>query len=216
MTIAADWISAAYNRSSANDPGKLAQDPELLAHLNRVFQRLWALWARARPDEAGSLATLTWGGGPASVTLPTDTVDVGLLLNGAGGKVHLIPANEVLRMWHLPPSVYRLGTKLVSRAFAGDPIAGDTLALVLLDAPAPLLLTSTVIDARYPTRHHQLVIDCLALYLSIKDAGREEGDRAALLVDLKLASVAFAAEYHLAPGAVEWVHGDAMRTAVPA
>jgi hypothetical protein len=216
MTTAADFISAAYNRSSANDPGKLAQDAELLAHLNRVYQRLWALWSRARPDEAGSVATVTLAGVPPFSVLPTGEVDIIQVTNALLQPVHVIPSNELTRQWHVAPCVYRLGVNVVSRNLASDPLAGDVLTLNLLDAPLALTTTSTLIDPRFPIRHHQLPIDSLAVYLSVKDAGRDQGDRTALLGELKIAGACFVAEYDLPPSAIEWIHAPVDRSEIPA
>jgi hypothetical protein len=200
------WIEAAYNRSTENDPGKLAQDAELLDHANRVYQRLFALFAKARPDEAASRANLVLAGNPAFAALAPDLIAVVGVKNAVGAKVHVIPAHEIERLWHLAPSVYRLGNTLFSRGAVGDPIAGDLLTVVQLDAPATLATLATAIDARFPTRHHQVVIDQLACYLSTKDAGRDGGEHQKLLGECGQSLAAFATEYELPPSALEWAH----------
>lgn len=214
MTTAQVWIEAAYNRSSANDPGKLSQDAELLDALNRIYQRLYSLFAKARPDEAASETTVTLSGSPATGTLPTDIIAVRRLYNATGAVVHLIPSEERTRSWHLAPSVYRQGLSLISRNKAGDPVAGDVLTLTLLDAPTAITALTTAIDARFPTRHHQLPVDVLALYLSVKDDGRNPLAHQKLVADVAQSASAFAAEYDLAADALEWIHADARR--VPA
>ncbi len=216
MATARDILSGAYNRSASNDPGKLAQDGELLAHMNRLYQRLWALFSRARPEEAGSTTTVTLAGMTPAATLPTDLVDLLLCENADGDPVHLIPAHERLRLWHVAPSAYRLGTTLYSRNLAGDPIAGDVLTLTLIQALTTITAGPDVLDTRFPTRHHQILVDSLALYLSVKDSGRSDGDRQALLVDLRTAAAAFAAEYHLPPSAISWVHAPVSHQEMPA
>lgn len=217
MTITAQvLIEGAYNRSSANDPGKLAQDPELLLHLNRVYQRLFALMARARPDEMGQEASLVLAGAPPTVALPDDLIDVLGILNAAGNQVHLIPARERFRLWHIPPRVYRVGTSLVSVASVGDPAAGDVLTAQLLGAPAGLVALASPIDGRFPIRHYQLLIDYLAAYLDAKDAGRSGVAHGKLMQELAASVSAFGAEYDLPPAATEWIHAEVERqSAVP-
>jgi hypothetical protein len=216
VTLAQAWLEAAYNRSSANDAGKLAQDPELLDHLNRIYQRIYALFAKARPDEAGSLTTLALIGAPATGALPADLIALLSVRNALGNQVHVIPAREALRLWHMAPSVIRRGNALVSRAKTGDPVAGDVLTLEQLDAPASLATGATAIDARFPTRHHQVCVDALALYLSTKDDGRDAGEHAKLGAEFGQALAAFAAEYELPPSALEWAQAPATRSSGPA
>ena len=101
MTLVQTWVEAAYNRSASNDPGKLAQDGELLDHLNRVFQRFYALFAKARPDEAGSLVTYALTGSPGVVYIPPDTIAlVSVKKASTGAQVHIIPASETSKLWH--------------------------------------------------------------------------------------------------------------------
>lgn len=216
MSSAQDWIEAAYLRSAANDPGKLSQDAELLPHINRAFQRFYALFAKARPDEAASTASLVLGGAPASVTLAVDLIAIVSLKTDAGAQVHLIPAHEKQRRWHMAPSVYRIGNTLYSRALGGDPLAGDTLTMIQLDAPTALTALGTTIDMRFPTRHHQLCIDSLALYLDTKDDGRAPEEHAKIVAEYQTALATFASEYDLPPSALEWAHEPVQRSKVSA
>lgn len=215
MATASDWIEAAYNRSAANDPGKLALDAELLLHLNRVYQRFYALFAKARPDEAASQVSWLLAGNPATYAIPADTIALQQLYL-AGAQVHLIPAHERARLWHMAPSMYRVGNTITSRALGGDPVAANTLTVVLLDAPATLAALGTVVDVRFPTRHHQLCIDSLALYLDTKDAGRDAEDHTKIVAEYQTALSIFAAEYALPPDALTWAHGPIERSPVTA
>lgn len=216
MATAADWIEGAYNRSAANDAGKLAQDLELLAHVNRVFQRFYALFAKARPDEAASSAALVLAGNPAAATIPADLIALVSVKNAGGAQVHLIPAHEKQRRWHMAPSAYRIGNTLYSRMLGGDPLAGDTLTALQLDAPPSLAALGTTVDARFPTRHHQLCIDSLALYLDTKDDGRAPEEHAKIVAEYQTALATFASEYDLPPSALEWAHEPAQRSKVSA
>lgn len=216
MTIAQEWIEAAYARSSANDAGKLASDAELVGHVSRVLARLFVLFARARPDEAQSVLVLGVNGSPATAPIGVELIDVRRVQTAAGAKVHVIPATEQDRAWHIAPSVMRVGGTLVSRGKVGDPIAGDTLTLYVLDQPAPLVGLTSVIDPRFPQRHYQLPIDLLALYLDTKDTGREPAQHEKLVAEMGEAKAAFAAEYGLPPSALEWIHEPAERKPISA
>lgn len=175
-------VEASYARSSANDPGKLATDGELVAVINRVYQALFAIAAAAAPDRYVSRTTLVLAGSPASGTLAADVIDVRRVQTAAGAKVNVIPVEEIDKGWHLAPAVYRQGGSLVSRAAAGDPAATETLTLWQLDAPAALTALADVLDPRFPVRHVELIIDKVAMYLASKDGGRNPNDFAQLKV----------------------------------
>lgn len=202
-------LDGAYNRASNNDPGKLAQDPELIAHLSRVYQRAWPLVARARPDQFSASALVSLIGAPPSGSLPTDVIDILGAFNAFGVSVWIIPITDQARTWLIPPCVYRRGMSLVSRAKPGDPLAGDTLSLVILDAPPALVNLTDTLDPRWPVRHVQLLTDVLAVYLSVKDSGRDAGDRQAILAELQASVSAFSSEFGLVPADVEWIHAEA-------
>lgn len=172
MATALDLIQAGYASSTANDAGRLAGDSEMLARLNRTFQSYYALWTDAAADGALSNQSFTFSGIPASVTLPTDVIDVDRL-EISGTKANLIPLVEKERLWHLAPAVYRQGLSLVSRGQTGDPVAGTVVSVWLNDPPATLSALSSVIDVRFPVRFHLLLILDLALYLDSKDEGRD-------------------------------------------
>lgn len=212
MASAQDFIEAALVRSSANDPGKLATDGELLNHCSRILARLFALFARARPDKAQSITTAALAGNPPTTALPQDLIDLRRVEKADGTKVHLIPATEKDRTWHIAPSVYQVGNTLCSRAKTGDPVAADVLTLFVLDQPAALTTLASLIDVRFPVRHHQFVIDLLALYLDTKDVGRDAAAHQKLTEEIALAKEAFAIEFNLGPSALEWIHEGAGRS----
>jgi len=189
-TTVQQLIEAAYSRSTANDPGKLAQDPELWQRLDRTYQRMYAELAVASGDNCLSITTLTLGGSPATAALPTDVIDV-VRVENSGAKVNLIPASEKDRAWHLAPAVYRQGTSIISRGKAGDPTAGTVLTAFILDAPAALTALTSTLDVRWPHRYDSILIDDLALYLSDKDVDRNPADYGNLRTDLSDAMQAF-------------------------
>lgn len=207
------FLEGAYNRSSINNPGKLAQDPELLLHLDRVYQRTWALIARARPDEFAVPSNVAAVGAPAEILLAADTIDVVSVRRAAApyAEVNVIPASELARKWHLAPAMYRTGLKLVSRALTGDPLNGESFVVSLLDAPAALVALGSSVDPRWPSRHYQLLVDYLACYLSVKDAGRAPEEHTKLLEELKTDGAALVSEYGLPPASIQWIHADVER-----
>lgn len=216
MTTASDILSAAYNRSSASDPGKLANDTEMLAHANRLYQRLWALYGGARPEEASSVVTLTLGGSPPSVAVPSDAVAIVRLWDDDGVDVALRPKSDANRAWNLAPAMYRIGNSIYSFNRADDPLAAEDLEAQIIPSPTALTTLATAIDARFPPRAQQILIDLLAVYLSVKDDGRDQNEHAKLLSDVRVSAAAFAAEYDLAPSAVSWIHDPLERSKMPA
>jgi hypothetical protein len=213
MITVLSLLDGAWTRSTRNDAGKLGQDPELVAHLDRVYQRTWALVARARPDVFSKTATATLANIPPTLTLPAALLELTHVATSAGADVAVIPAHERARTWHLAPAVYRIGATLVSRNQAGDPRTNDVLTLTYLDAPATLASVAGSLDARWPARHAQYLVDALAVYLSTKDAGREAGEHQKLLGDAQASAAALAAEFGLPPAAVEWMHAPRERAA---
>ena len=193
MTTAQQLIESAYARSTSNDPGKLAVDLELIQHLNRKYQQVWAIAAVAGGDNMLASTALTFLGSPPFTALPVDVVDLVRLQTAAGDKVHIIPVDERDRSWHLAPAVHRQGMTLVSRAKTGDPVNGDTLVLYHLDAPATLVALGSAIDARFPVRFENLLELDLAVYLSMKDEGRDAKEYAQLKSELSEAEQVFSA-----------------------
>jgi hypothetical protein len=211
MTLVSTILSGAYLRSTSFDPGKLALDDELIEHLNRVYQRVWPLLARARPDQFGASTTLAWSGTPAMCSLPASILDLLDTLDGDGATVNVIPVQDRQRRWVLAPAIYRQGMTLRSRGETGDPVAGDSLALSYLDQPAALTDLTDETDTRWPVRHDQLLVDFLAVYLATKDSGMKPDDRAGLLRELQQDVATLVNDFGIPPSAMGWVHADAER-----
>lgn len=200
MSTAQSLIESAFARSTASDAGKLSTDLEMINHLNRKFQSLFARYAASSGDNSLAKSTLVWAGGPpATVALPTDIVDIVKLETAASGRVYLIPARERDRTWHLAPACFRVGNTLMSRgALAGvygaaaDPVAADVTTIYYKDAPATLSALSSTLDTRFPVRFEMLLIIDMALYLSQKDEGRQPSAMQALQAELAREEAAFA------------------------
>lgn len=185
MATVQNLYEAAIASATANDAGKLSTDLEVINHLNHTFQLRYALWSEAAGDAASGLPlTLTFSGTPATVTLPTDLIDINRVeFVSTGAKVRILPVEEKDRSWHLAPSVYRQGLTLVSRGQTGDPITGTVVTTWIDDAPATLTTLSSAIDIRFPVRFHKLLILDLALYLDTKDEGRDPSQHQKLLTE---------------------------------
>jgi hypothetical protein len=194
MTTVQQILEASYARSTDNDPGKLAVDSELIAHLNRDYRARFALWSLKAGDAAVASLTLSLSGNPASATLPTDIIDLDRIEDASGNPVNLIPINEKARAFHLPPAVYRQGLSIVSRNKTGDPGPGQALTLFHNDAPATLANLSDTLDTRYPTRFEMLLILGLAIYLDTKDTGRDLSSNKELVDEFSRYDAMFNAE----------------------
>lgn len=179
MATAQALIEAAYSRSTANDPGKLATDGELLGVLNRVYQLYYALKAVSMPGAHTTSSNVVLAAFIGAI--PAEAIDIRRAEGTGGGvtagaKVNIIPVEEKDRSWHLAPAMYRQGNSLISRQGAGDPLATDTIKLFYIDAPAALAALATATDARWPSRFDELLIVELAMYLSTKDAKRDPAE----------------------------------------
>lgn len=166
-------IESAVARSTANDPGKLTVDGELIPKLNRRYQSIFARMALVGGDNLVAKTTLTFASSPPSVTLPTDIVDIVRLETNAGARTYLVPIRDKDRTWVMAPAVFRQGNSIVSLARSGDPIAGDTWTLFYKDAPATLSALSSTLDTRYPVRYEDALVIDLALYMAVKDENRD-------------------------------------------
>lgn len=172
-STAQNLIEAAYLRSTANAPGKLAIDQELINHLDRTHQGYCALLAAAAPERWLNTVLVTWSGSPPALTgFGTDFIDIHRVENTATGKeVTIGPASEKGRAWFAGvPFCWRQGIQLISRGATGDPAANDQATVYLLQNPTILTALTSTIDTRYPQRFEMLLILDLAIYLSLKDA----------------------------------------------
>jgi hypothetical protein len=211
MATAQTIIEKAYNRSTGFDPGKLADDPDLIAELDMLYQSFYALYARQRPEDCTTTTDIELQGNPAKQVMSPVPIDVRFIHDEDEKQVHLIPATERERTWHMAPCVYRNGAYIISRAKGGDPVACDILTLTILDTPVTLVALATLIDPRFPVRHHRVLVEALAFYLSAKDEGRDATEHDKIAQGYSQALGAFASEYDLEIDATEWVHAPVKR-----
>lgn len=177
-------IEAAYLRSTANAPGKLAIDQEMVNYLDLVHQGYCALMAAAAPERWIATDTASWTGTPAILSIAhSDIVDIHRVENTTTGQeITLGPVAEKARAWFQGvPFCWRGGqatgfAQLFSRGLAIDPQNADPATYWYLDAPATISALTSTIDARFPKRHEQLLILDLAIYLSLKDVEEDRKD----------------------------------------
>lgn len=213
-------VEAGMAKATGNDPGKLSSDGEVLNRLNRVYLALYALAARQRPEEFTATSDLTMSGSPAQCDITaaaspvlTDVIEFRRVYGktgtvAAGVKIHFVPETEAFKTYQISPVVFRRGSKIVSRGQTGDPVAADVLTATVLDNPTPLTTLAINIDTRFPQRHHEILVNDVALYLDAKDEGRDQGAFSKLLADQKRAMMAFANEYSLGASALEQILND--------
>lgn len=207
MTTVQQLMEAGYLRSTANDAGKIADDPELIPFLNRTYQHYAALLATAAPERWVSVVSGTWQAGPPPFyTLPADVIDIHRIEDGTGNQIHLFPVREKGRAWVVAPACWREGPNLKSRAQTGDPSPGDAVTLWVLDAPATLAAAGSSLDPRWPVRHDELLVLDVAIYLSVKDEGRPVEEYNELIAERKLARQAFYALNGIVHTATETPH----------
>lgn len=179
LVTVGDIINRAYERSTRNDPGKLATDANMMNALSQIFIAYYTAWALAprNRDAAMALSELTV---IAALTaeLPEGTLSLVRCETDDGAEVNIIPLEEKQASWHLAPAMYRSGMTLVSRAQTGDPAAGDFLTLWHIDAPEIAFTgLDDVVDERFPQSHHLVLVLELAVLLSVKDEGRDDYEK---------------------------------------
>jgi hypothetical protein len=208
MTISVQTIlDAAYARSLANDPGKLAQDLELIGVLDRRYQFMWALLAAKYPDAMAARAALTaLAGAPPATDVPAGVLNILRLENATGKKVWLVPIQDRGKKYVLTPAVYRLGNTLVTLGRAGDPVATDVLTSWHNDSPAALTAIGNSLDTRFHDRWAELLIVMLALYLAVKDETRRPEEVKALAAEFDQLHKIFDAVVGVASSATESPH----------
>lgn len=170
MTIASDYITAAYGLSTKNNPTKTATPTELLRILNTSFHACYAIAARINylafaVREVIPKITLGWPY-PACAEL------VFRIELATGEEVALVPYNQ---RFAEPgrPGVYYLGGFYNA---AGNPTDPGDEPLVLLYSKMPVSFTTVDDegDTTWHTRHDRLVIADLAMYLARKDGRTDE------------------------------------------
>jgi hypothetical protein len=190
MTTVQQVIEAGYLRSSRNAPGKTAVDAELIGFINRIYATYYLLMAKASPDRFRSELSVVLVGAPPSAAIPATVRDI-IAAELAGAEVSIIPREEIARSWHLAPCLVWIGSVVRSRALTGDPVAGDTITLLVLLGATALAALADVLDPRFTDEYLELLILEVAVYLGIKDANRDADEHKTLVVERSAAQTTF-------------------------
>lgn len=214
-TQAGTIITAAINRSTANDGGRSevsSNTTELLGVLSRTVQRIYVL--AGLPKSNGGMAdggyfarvlTVTLGT-PATtfVNLPSGLATwTGLIQDAGGSEVTVVTARDLVDgVAEVPPSVVIQSGKIRSAGRLGDPTAGAVLSFTAPAMPGDLTSTAHYIGATTPSDPtttawpswvgDDWLIALLARYLAIKDGTRDAAELQALEADAAAAAGLFA------------------------
>lgn len=207
-------IDAAYAQSSANDPGKIATDAELIMLVDRRCKRLYSRAARKNPWYFGASANVAGDGvkwpRPATAELVFRAESAGGAGSGAnkkiaavGTEVSVVPFDD--RDAELAPRIYPLGRAYYTVGIAAtDPDVsanGDLLKFFFSRRHAdfdPLLASdhaTNTLEADWPEQFNDLFVLHIGRYLSRKDVMRDQGEYGALSDELKDVEALF--EEHL-------------------
>lgn len=198
-TTARTLIDAAYSRSAANDPNKLATDTELIAVIDRRLKQIYSFAARQNPFYFGQSTSVTgdatkWvrptaaelvfkveADGPAGTGVDRKITTVGL-------EVSLVPFED--REAEMAPRIYPLGRAYYSVGIAAtDPSAsinGDKLKIFYsrrhadLNPALPATDAANTLEADWPEQFSDLIVIHLSKYLNIKDIARSPAEFQAL------------------------------------
>lgn len=203
-TTAKKLIEAAYARSSANDPDKLATDSELIAVIDRRLKHIYSFAARRNPFYFGETASVVGDGTkwprPTNAELIFKVEADGAAGTGAdrkimtvGAEVHIVPFED--REAEHAPRVYQLGRAYYSVSLAAtDPSAsvnGDKIKFfsarrhASLDPALPSDDAANTLEADWPETFNDLLSLHIAKYLNIKDTARSQEEWNALAAEEK-------------------------------
>jgi hypothetical protein len=169
-------IEAAYARSTANDPGDLSADPELIGVIDRRLKAIYSFAARVNKYYFAKSVPVV--GSSGSWAFPSDSESVFYVESTVPAEVHIVPFKD--RLSALAPRVYKYGQALKTVGQAGDPANNATLTLFYsYQHPAlnPALSAShatNTLEANWPEEFNDLVVFRLCRYLATKDGVRED------------------------------------------
>lgn len=202
-TTAKTLIDAAYSRSAANDPDKLATNTELISVIDRRLKQIYSAAARQNPFYFGEPVSVSGDGSrwprPANAELVFYVESDGAAGTGAdkkiaaaGTEVSIVPFED--REVDDPPRIYALGRGYLSVGLdTSDPSAsvnGDKLKFFYsrrhadLDPLLPPSDAANTLEADWPEQFNDLLVIHLARYLSIKDVARSDAEVTALQTEL--------------------------------
>ena len=167
-----DLIQAAYATSSKNQPGVIADEAtELLGVVNRSLKALYHISVQFDPTYFGTSTSVvdvssTW-------TEPEDVGSIFYLEQDSNQKEVVVVLIEEQNAEPDTPAVYSLGRMLIAAAGGGQIPVGAITMYYTKEAADAANLDSTL-DALWDEAHNELMVQEVALYLSIKDGRTEE------------------------------------------
>jgi len=167
-----DLIQAAYATSSKNQPGVIADEAtELLGVVNRSLKAFYHISIQFDPTYFGTSASVadvssTW-------TEPEDVGSIFYLEQDSNQKEVVVVLIEEQNAEPDSPAVYSLGRVLIAAAGGGQVPVGNITMYYTKEAADAADLDSTL-DALWDEAHNELMVQEIALYLSIKDGRTEE------------------------------------------
>lgn len=170
-TTPMDIIVAAYGRSSKNVPGTLATEAtELLQLVIRAMSGLYAFAARINPcffaiQESVAFVAPGW-------RRPERAESVFRCETPTGTEVVVVPYFDRQAEVGLP-AVYRIGQVYRSAGNANDPTNGD-LTFFFAKRPDRPATMNDPLDGLWVESYNTLLIEEVAIYLSLKDGRVEE------------------------------------------
>lgn len=214
-TQAGTIITAAINRSTANDGGRSevsSNTTELLGVLSRLVQRIYVV--AGLPASNGGMAdggyfarslTVTMGSPSTTfISLPSGLATwTGLIRDAGGDEVTVVTQRDLTDgTAEVPPSVVIQSGQIRSAGRVGDPTAGAVLSFIAPAMPGDLTSTSHWIGATTPGDvtttawpswvGDDWLIALMARYLAVKDGTRDPAEIAAYEADAATAAGLFA------------------------
>lgn len=183
-------ITAAYSRSSWNDPDKLATNSELIGVIDRRMKQIYSMAARANPLYFGtissSVAPTTDSASVYSWARPSDAelifrVEAGTAIGTpgttitTGTEISVVPFED--KQAELAPRIYEFGQRYYTAGLTGDPVAAATNAHSLTfyyskrhrDLTTLNNSTTGTLESQWPSQFDDLIVLHIAKYLATKD-----------------------------------------------
>lgn len=166
-------ITAAYAKSSKNQPGKIAtESTELLAIVNRMFRGYYAFAARVNPLLFGTKTTVAFSS-PGWPRPDTAELVFRIEKNSDHTEVVVVPYEDRDAEAGLP-AVYRLGGVYIpASANAPNPQSGS-LDIFASKRSTDAGTLGTPVDATWIEAYNELPTLDIAIYLATKDGRQEE------------------------------------------
>lgn len=171
-TTVQDILTAAYARSSKNQPGKIATEAtELVKLVGRALRGLFAVGAVVNPEFFADSADVAYA--DPGWARPEDAISVWAIENATGDEVVVVPFSD-RKAEEGKAALYRWGQIYRSPLGTNDPAITETLTFFYSARATLPTATSTVLDALWVEQHNDLLIDEVAIYLALKDGRGDE------------------------------------------